>query len=72
MHIVNDDDVLDTEIDWVAYMQQIETYHSGDLDYSHYMVTITMNDPHEYQCRAKQDHVSTGEATCTSSLCYTS
>ena len=30
--------LIDTEIDWVAYMQQIETYLSGDKDYNHYMV----------------------------------
>jgi hypothetical protein len=29
---------VDTEIDWVAYMQQIETYLSGDKNYGNYMV----------------------------------
>jgi hypothetical protein len=29
---------LDTEIDYVAYMQMVESYIKGDLDYSHYMV----------------------------------
>lgn len=32
--------VLDTEIDWVAYMQQIETYLSGDKNYNHFMVSL--------------------------------
>jgi hypothetical protein len=33
--------LLDTEIDWVAYMQQVETFLSGDLNYYHYTVSIS-------------------------------
>lgn len=32
--ILNDADCLDTEIDWVAYMQQISQFLSGERDYT--------------------------------------
>ena len=38
-HHYSDPFSLDTEIDWVAYMQQVETYLSGDKNYNHYMVS---------------------------------
>lgn len=28
------DGILDTEIDWIAYMQQIDIYRSGERDYA--------------------------------------
>ena len=44
-HHYSDPLLLDTEIDWVAYMQQVETYLSGDKNYNHYMVS-TNSDRH--------------------------
>ena len=31
--------LIDTEIDWVAYMEQVEIYLSGERDYTKYIVS---------------------------------
>ena len=60
--------ILDDDVDFSSYMEQITIYQSGDLDYKHYMVRKGFP---LIKIRAIMDLVSTGAAMSTSFTSFT-